>query len=449
MAEEAQPAAAGASGIGDPYFPGDGNGGIDVQRYEIHDTYRFRSGRLTGRTRITLRTTEPLTSFNLDLLLPTTSVSVDGVAAAHTRPDDHELRIVPATPLSEGEVVVVDVRYAGRPGSVSWRGERSWAATGNEVIAVNQPHIAPWWFAANDHPSDKALMDVSLTTGSGKTVLSNGERVSRVVSGGSTTTRWRSRQPMAPYLAFFAAGPFRVERGTYRGLPWVVAVSRAIPVRERLRALDLMRRSARLTTWLETQLGPYPFDSTGGVTTSLNLGFALENQSRPVYPVLGRGGRSVVVHELAHQWFGDSVSIAGWDDIWLNEGAATFMEVRRDEVIGGLDATRWLESTYNAYYGDAAFWRVRLSDPGPRQLFDRAVYVRGAMLLQALRVRLGEADFWSLLRRWVADHRDSNASTADFEALAEEVSGAHLTGFFSAWLHSPTRPARTSANGLG
>lgn len=441
-------ARSGSDGIGDDYFPLDGNGGIDVQRYEIHDTYRFRSRRLSGWTRLTITATEPLTAFNLDLLLPVTGVTVDGEPAAHDRPDPHELTITPVQPLAAGRTFDVVVRYVGHPADIAWEGESNWVASSTEVIAVNQPHMATWWFPANDHPRDKALMDISISVPRGKVVVAGGRRVGREVTGAFATTRWRSVEPMAPYLAYFAAGPFEVERGTHRGLPWVTAVSRAIPDADFRRSQRLMRHSARLTSWLQTQLGPYPFGSTGGVTTSLTTPFALEDQTRPVYPVLAPGSGPVVVHELAHQWFGDSVSVDSWHDIWLNEGAATFMEVRYGETRGRIDGARWLQQQYDEHHGDADFWQVRLDDPGVERLFDHAVYVRGAMLLQALRGVVGERAFWTLLRRWVDQHAGGNASTEDFEAMAEQVSGRDLAAFFAVWLRGTTRPARTSANGL-
>ncbi len=443
-----QVARAGAAGIGDAYFPQDGNGGIDVQRYEIHDTYRFRSRRLSGWTRLTIIATEPLTSFNLDLLLPVTGVRIDGRRVEHHRPDDHELTITPSEPLAAGRTFDVVVRYVGHPGRISWEGESGWVASSTEVVAVGEPHMATWWFPANDHPLDKALMDISISVPRGKVVVAGGERVGRVVTGAFATTRWRSTEPMAPYLAFFAAGPFAVERGAHRGLPWTTAVSRAVPARDFRRSRRLMRHSARLTAWLETQLGDYPFASTGGVTTSLTPPFALETQTRPVYPVLAPGAGPVLVHELAHQWFGNSVSVAGWRDMWLNEGAATFMEVRYGETRGRVAATRWLQQQYDDHRDDAAFWQVRLDDPGVARLFDHAVYVRGAMLLQALRGVVGEQDFWRLLRRWVAQHAGGNASTEDFVAMAGEVTGEDLGDFFAAWLGGSGRPARTTANGL-
>jgi aminopeptidase N len=210
-----------------------------------------------------------------------------------------------------------------------------------------------------------------------------------------------------------------------------------------------MRTTPRVIGWLETQLGDYPFSTSGGLTTSLEPGFALENQTRPTYPVVGPGNLWLVVHEQAHQWFGDSVAVRSWRDIWLNEGPARFMEVRYRETHGGEPARQWLRTSYDARAASADFWGLGIADPGRRHLFDGPVYERGAMTLQALRNRVGEDDFWTILRTWVADRAGGNGSTDDFHALAEEVSGENLTGFFEAWVFTGEKPADTADNGLG
>ena len=440
--------ALGGEGIGDAYFPFDGNGGIDVKRYRIHDRYGFAGGRLSGRTRLTVRATQDLSRFNLDFLLPVDRVTVDGHRASFDQARDHELRITPATPVLEGTRFQVRVEYAGKPRRFESGGEHNWLADDTEVIAMNEPHMATWWFPANDHPLDRARMDIHIDVPRELQVVANGRRVSRTRHGERATTHWRAREPMVPYLAFFAAGRFAVRHGRHDGLPWYVAVSKEIPRATRARSLRLMKRTPRLVDWLERQLGEYPFSTTGGLTTSLNPGFALENQTRPTYPVMAPGALTTVVHELAHQWFGDSVAVRGWRDIWLNEGAATFMEVRYRERHGGESGQAWLNGWYDGIGAGSSFWDLEVADPGPDHLFDWPVYQRGGMTLQALRHRIGGPDFWLLLRRWVDEHRHANGSTPGFQALAEEVSGQDLDGFFRAWLHERSKPARIEENGL-
>lgn len=438
----------GARGIGDSYFPLDGNGGIDVTHYDVRVRYGFSSRRLVGRAVITMVPTVDLARFNLDLLVSPTAVTVDGERARHRKDGKHELVIRPSKRLRAGVPVKVVVRYGGRPGAVSYRGDQSWSASRHEVAAVNQPHVAALWFPANDHPSDKATFAIAVTVPRGKEVVSNGRLVRRVKRSTTATWHWRSRDPMATYLAYFVAGDFVIERGRRAGRPWLNAVSKQLGSSQRRVALRQLRRSAGVVARLEKDLGPYPFETTGGVVTSLNLGFALENQTRPVYDGLTHGDEWLVVHELAHQWFGDSVSLRRWRDIWLNEGAATFMEMRSDERTLGVDAQEWLDDQWASYAPRDSMWRIRIGDPGPSRLFADAVYVRGGMTMQALRNRIGERDFWTLLRTWLEQNRSANATTRSFEKMAAAVSGEELDSFFDAWLRTPRRPARTRDNGL-
>ena len=207
----------GAAGIGDAYFPLDGNGGIDVLSYDVRDRYRFATGRLTGSTRLQLRATQDLSRFNLDLLLPVREVRVDGDEVRWGKPDQHELRITPDQPIASGDTVTVKVRYAGHPGRIGYLGEHNWLADEHEVVALNQPHMAPWWFPSNDHPQDKALVDLRITVPRGKQVVANGHRVGRTVADGLATVHWRADEPMVPYLAFFAAGEFATAEGVRDG----------------------------------------------------------------------------------------------------------------------------------------------------------------------------------------------------------------------------------------
>lgn len=438
----------GADGIGDAYFPLDGNGGLNVLRYRIDDRYRFGTGKLTGTTRLTAVATQDLDAFHLDLLLPVRSVRVDGVVADHRKPSRHEVRIEPTTPIAEGEEFSVAVTYAGRPGGLGYLGERNWLANRREVVAMNQPHMAPWWFASNDHPSDKALMDISITVPRRKQVFANGERVSRERDGAVTTHRFVSTEPMATYLATFAAGRFDVRRGERDGLPWTAVVSRLLPEASREANMTLMRRTSQVVAALEEDLGDYPFSQVGGLVTGLDVGFALENQTLPTYPETGRGYTWLVVHEIAHQWFGDSVGLRRWRDIWLNEGAATFMEWRWAETHGGRSAKATLCHQYRQRPESSSFWNLRIGDPGADDIFAGAVYYRGAMTFQALRNRIGDQDFWTLLRRWVDERRDGLGTRLAFKRLAEEVSGRELDAFFRVWLDTGSKPADLRRNGL-
>ncbi|WP_158296526.1 M1 family metallopeptidase [Nocardioides albidus] len=452
VAEAAEDRDAGVRGSArgtDPYWPLDGNGGTDAQHYAVKVRYDFATGRLKGRTAITMRATTDLRSFSLDLLLPATAVRVDGRKARFRTVGRHELRVVPKAPLAAGASFRVVVRYAGKPASYRYAGERNWLASRTEVVAMNQPHMAPWWFPSNDHPSDKATFDVRVTVPKGKKVVGNGVRVGRKVRRGLATTHWRMSDPMATYLAFFAAGRYVVDTGTTAaGIPFYNAVSRGLEPRTRKNARAMLSRTGAITDWLQAKLGAYPFASTGGLVTGLDVGFALENQSRPtygswIYP-------SVIVHELAHQWFGDSVAVQRWRDIWLNEGFATYLEAEYAAEHGGESVQAYLDRMYRRTCDEPAsdFWRLDIADPGPKRLFAEAVYDRGAMALAALRNVIGAQTLGDLLSRWVAEHHDGNATVEQFQALAEIVSGKELDAFFHTWLRSGTVPAPTLENGL-
>ena len=286
-------------------------------------------------------------------------------------------------------------------------------------------------------------MDLHITVPATKQVVAGGRLVGVHRAGGHATYHWVAG-PMATYLAFFVAGRFEIRQGTSNHLPYYLAVSRDLPTSWRAPAMRGLLQTTSIVHWLGTHLGPYPFGRTGGVVTSLNPGFSLETQTRPTYP-LGVG-RLLMVHELAHQWFGDSVSVHHWADVWLNEGSATYMEQLWNEEHGGRSTSVWLHQTYADE--NASFWRLPVADPGAAHLFDWPVYARGGMALAALRRRIGDDHFARLLKTWTSSHRHGHGATAQFEALASSISGQDLASFFDAWLVQPVKPADTVANGL-
>lgn len=446
-------APAGSAGIGDSYFPLDGNGGIDVLSYRIKQRWKPRVKRLSGTTTLRLTTLSDLRSFNLDFLLPVQSVTVGGAAARFSRPRAHELKIAPARPLTAGSTVTVRVKYAGNPTTARYRRENGFKLTRpgkgpGTLIAVNQPHMAAFWFPSNDHPSDPALVDVTTTVPRGLQVVGNGKLLSRRVAGSTSTWRWRAEEPMATYLAFFVAGPMDLTRTKDRsGRPTWYAVSKELSARERRSSMREIRKTPAITAWLERELGrPYPWSANGAVLMP-ELGFALENQTRPVYsawPWLG----TVVVHEIAHQWFGDQVRVNRWQDIWLNEGFASYMEWLYAESHGGMTVRGQLRMAYDVYGDVPAAWRVAPGAPGADKIFDQAVYDRGAMALAALRQRVGAATMRTIVTQWLTSKAGSSGSVGEFIVLAESVSGQDLTGFFNAWLYQKRAPARTAENGL-
>ncbi|MFE9338075.1 M1 family metallopeptidase [Streptomyces sp. NPDC007063] len=434
----------GAPGAGDPYYPDYGNGGYDVSHYDLRLTYRPETDELAGTATLLATAEQDLSRFNLDFALDVTEVRVNGKRARFGTSGAHELRITPAEPLAEGEKATVVVRYHGTPSEVKVDGFTSWHRTPDGGVAANEPESAWWWFPSNDHPTDKASYDVSVAVPEGTQALSNGTLQSQRTRAGWTRFNWRSRAPQATYLATLAVGRFDITTSeTDSGLPVINAYSKDLGEHEGA-ARASVERTAELTEWLEGYFGSYPFDALGGYVPNTDTTFALETQTRPFYSpddFADGSNTSVVVHEMAHQWYGDSVSVEGWKDIWLNEGFARYAQWLWSEDQGEGTAQELADYAYASHPADDAFWKVAPGDPGPDNQFHRAVYDRGAMALQALRNRIGDKDFFALLKGWPKAHRGGNAEVGDFVAYAEKVSGKPLAGLFDTWLYQPSKPA--------
>jgi aminopeptidase N len=443
----APPPVPGAPGIGDPYFPQAGNGGYDVRRYDIELRYDPATDRLDGSTTITATVTRSLSRFNLDLMLPASAVQVDGVPAEHSQAGG-ELVVTPQRPLVSGDTVRIRVDYGGVPSRIPSPGESPWRRAPDGAVAVGQPEIAAWWFPANAHPVDKAAMAVTVTVPRGVEVLSNGALLAgpEPARGDRHRWRWRAETPISPYLAFVAIGQYRlVQRDTPAG-PYLAGYGVGLGPELAAAARESVEQTPRIIGFLSGLFGAYPFDHLGGVVPNTpNLGFALENQTRPVYsPVFFALGPDldVVVHELAHQWFGDSVGIRRWRDIWLNEGFATYTEWLHSERTGGPGAQRIAQRKFDAIPADSTFWQVPPGNPGAENLLHRAVYVRGAMALHAIRTAVGDETFFGILRAWVARYGGGSATVEDFIALAEQRSGRQLDALADTWLYRPGKPER-------
>ncbi|MFJ4802022.1 M1 family metallopeptidase [Streptomyces murinus] len=432
----------GAPGIGDPYFPELGNGGFDALHYDLDLAYAPDTGRLDGRTTLTARATQNLSSFDLDLQqLEITRIEVNGRTARFSR-DGAEVTVTPRGPLARNRRFTVRVTYGGVPrpltGPIVFGSEYGWMKTPDGVFVACEPNAASTWFPSSDHPSDKATYDIRIKAPKGLTAVSNGRLVSTRDRGGSTYTHWRESEPMATYLATATIGKFDVRTGrTPGGIPIYVAVD---PVLKNSNKVDVYAVTAEATDYWSKIFGPYPFEETGAIVDDMpEAGFSLEVQSKPAYSAVRN--ETTIVHELAHQWFGDSVSVAQWKDIWLNEGFATYAQWLWAEHRGTRTARDAFLADYDSYPADSHFWQTKVADPQRDTMFADAVYDRGAMTLQALRERIGDKAFFRLLPAWTRLHRHGNADTADFIRLAERISGQQLGDLFDTWLFTTGKPA--------
>ncbi|MEU8341434.1 M1 family metallopeptidase [Spirillospora sp. NPDC048832] len=453
----------GAPGVGDPYFPLEGNGGYDVRHYSLDLAYDPDHDQLDGTVTITARATQNLSRFDLDLSgMDVERIWVGGQRAQHRR-QGQELIITPRHGVRKGSVFRTVVKYGGVPQTIVgspivFGSPYGFLHTPDGAFVGGEPNGAHTWFPVNDHPSDKATYDYTLRVPEGLTAVANGRLTGhgRAVSTfsrrpGKTRAevfRWREDSPMASYLTTIDIGKWVVKQGrTPGGVPSYTAVDPVL-LKDQPDAVDFFHgTTAEVTDLWSKAFGRYPFGSTGAIADDARyegqpLGFSLETQSKPVYSAVRSTG--TIAHELAHQWFGDAVSPAQWKDIWLNESFATWSAWYYTELTGGRSAHDAARATYAARpFPDREgrpFWSVITADPQRDTMFNDRVYNGGGMMLQFLREKMGDEAFLTLLRTWYATHKYGNARTAQFTSLAQRIAGQDLSTFFNDWLYSPIKP---------
>lgn len=439
----------GGQSIGDPYFPQDGNTGYRVDNYTLDLSYTPGADLLSGTATITATTTQDLSSFSFDFGLATSGVTVNGVPAAF-KTGPGKLIVTPSDPIVNGQRMSVAVTYSGVPSKVRTAEGQVWFNTPDGAGSVAEPHYAATWYPCNDHPSNKATWDVSVSVPAGTTAITNGELVSSDQVGGRTVWKWHMSKPTATYGTFLAVGKFDFRNTTSaNGRPFIRAYDNRLSSTEKSNAVKDIERTPEVIAWEAGLFGPYPFDSEGGVAQNAgSQNDAEEFQSRPCYSdVFKSDDLTDIVHENAHQWFGCAVTPKTWRDIWLNEGFARYSEWLWDEHTGKKPAAASADANYNSYKSGDSFWKIKPGDPGAKNLLDDAVYERGAMTLATLRATVGDAVFFQILQHRVSEHLYGNESTAEFIALANRISGKDLTGLFDTWLFTAGRPPHVPSTG--
>lgn len=432
-------ASPGASGLGDPYFPLAGNGGYHVQHYDLTLRYDTEARHLDATAVLTARATHELSSFDLDLKgLNVTGVTVDRETAKVSR-DGQELVVTPRRALAKDQEFQVRVDYNGTPQPLIDEdgSQDGWIHTDDGAFVAGQPQGSMTWFPANNHPLDKSSYEFTITVPEGRTAVANGVLLGQSTADGRTTFRWRQSEPMAAYLATASVGKFQVERYTTGD---GIQVYNAVDPREAKASASVLKKLPSVLEWESKLFGPYPYRAAGSIVDHApHVGYALESQSRPVYD--SAPDLATFVHEIAHQWFGDSVALTSWKDIWLNEGFASYAEWLYDEQHGGDTAQETFDELY-ASPEDDDLWDIPPGDPGSGDhLFEDPVYDRGAMTLHQLRKAVGDAAFFRILRAWPTQHRDGHGTTEQFVRLAERESGKDLKSLFHTWLYTKGKPS--------
>ena len=431
-------AAAAAGPQREPFFPHAGNRGIDVREYRARLAFNPRSGGVRASVVLSVAATQRLGRFSLDFVgPPVEAVEVEGAPAKFSR-TSHKLLISPGEPIARGTVFSVAVRYSGVPPTVVDPDgtEEGWVKTGDGALALGEPQGTAAWLPSDNVPADKAAFRVTLVVPRPLVGVSNGILGPVEADRRRRTYTWREGKPMSTYLALVDIGRGKLERSEIAGRPaWTLVDPRLAQGSK-----PVLAELPRIIRFESRLYGGYPFEAAGSVVdVAPTIGYALENQTRPFYPYVP--DLTTVVHETAHQWFGDSVGLKRWPNIWLNEGFATWTEWYYAERHGRRSAREIFSRLYKVPASNQKFWDPPSGHPGTAaHLFGPSVYVRGAMALEALRLKIGTGPMLRLLREWAVSHRYGSADIGEFTALAEEISGQNLGPFFQRWLYRRGKP---------
>ena len=421
----------------DPYLPGHGDPSYGVRHYDLDLTYVLDGNRLRGTAVLSIVVRQATARLVLDLAhLTATKVRVDGARLKKWSSRSERLvlqldRLCPA-----GTELTVTIAYGGSPQPVVDRhhGDAGWEELEDGVIVAAQPHGAPTWFPCNDRPDDKATYRIELSAPSAYTVVANGTLVDKRRRASVDTWTYEMDRPMATYLA-------TVQIGRYVTTEHAPSVATIGPADVDL--TDSFDTQPAMMAFFSRVFGAYPFDGYTAVVTDDDLEIPLESQSLSTF---GRNFCTpdwshvrLIAHEMAHQWFGNAVTLSRWSDIWLHEGFACYAEWLWSEESGGpMTCDGWARHHHERLTGEPQ--DLVLADPGPEVMFDDRVYKRGALTLHALRVAVGDEAFFALLRAWVEARAGGSVTTAEFLAFAAEQTGADVAALLRPWLYEAALP---------
>lgn len=427
--------------VEDRVYPEVGDPGVDVLSYHLDLDWDPASQTLTGSETVRLRATARAPHIQLDLGDPLEVVDVE-VAGMRVRFDHVGKDLVIHQPVAADRRYLVHIDYAGTPEAVPAPTERTdianvgWTVSpSGQVWTMQEPFGAYTWYAVNDQPSDKATYSFRISAPVPAVGVANGELVSRRERDGTTITAWELRSPASSYLVTIAIGEFTMtEDESASGLPmsyWTPA--------DQPELIERMREAPAAVDWLEERLGPFPFDSLGYLVVDSTSG--METQTMiTLGDTKYATSPEVLVHEAAHQWYGDLVTPRDWRDVWMNEGMAMYLQgVWTAEHRGPeLDELMAEWATYDA--------SLR-GDSGPPAAFDPEdfgaanVYYIPAVMWHELREQIGDEEFWRLVREWPEANAFGNAGYDDITAWWSEQTGEDLSAFFDEWLLSEQSPS--------
>jgi aminopeptidase N len=422
------------------YFPHRGDRSFSVAHYDLTLSYNVESNQLRGKAVLSAQALTDLREVRLDLSgLRVTKVTVDGVGSRFVVKRDH-LVVKPRVALDAGQTFTVAVAYSGQPRPVpDGDDECGWEELDDGVLVAGQTNGSPSWFPCNDRPDDKAAYRIELTVPTAYHVVANGVCTSQWRSASTTTWIYEQREPMPTYLATVQIGRYVVRPVAGSSVP----MTAVLPQRFLHRYDSAFGRQPQMLDFYARLFGPYPFAGYTVVITDDELEIPLEAQGMSTFGsnflTSDWDNVRLVAHELSHQWFGNAVTLSSWNDIWLHEGFACYCEWLWSEESGSRTADAWARDHWSRL--TKLPQDLLLGDPGADLMFDDRVYKRGALLLHALRLTIGDDHFFALLRAWVDRHRYASVTSAMFESLAAEIAGVQLDDLFRAWLRQRPLPS--------